>query len=472
MNVATVSSTSVSSSTVIAPVSSQERGITTDLIARLKSNFENNAVRCLAQGTVTENGYASAAMDRNVVQRVHNLFTHTVTKETSVTNQKASGRCWLFAGLNVMRDAMIKMYGMKRFEFSQAYLFFWDKFEKSNFYLNNIIATADREWDDRLIHHLNTDIVSDGGQWDMFVNLVQKYGVIPKECMQETYASSSSRMMAKNLKKLLRSFAVELRKMHGEQVGQTAIQARKEEMLQDIYNLLAVHLGTPPNEFDWKWKDKGDKVHKEENLTPQTFFDKLVPYNPADRVCLIHDPRKNHPYGQHYTVEYLGNVTGGKPVSYINLPVAELKKYTQKMIDTNEPVWFGCDVGQDFSRKKGILDTNLFRPERVYGTKPKITKEERLLSGDSLMTHAMVLRAYDTKKGSGSSEEHSTHWRVENSWGEDSGNKGFLCMNDQWFDEWVYEVAIEKAFLSPEHLAILDQEATVLPPWDPMGSLA
>ena len=393
-------------------------------------------------------------------------FSHKLASNKA-TSQEHSGRCWLFSGLNVLRAEAMKKMNMKEFELSQSYQMFWDKLEKSNYFLESVITTLDEPIDGRLFMFLLKDPLQDGGQWDMFINLVKKYGVVPKSVMPETESSSNSRVMNLLITKKLREYAAQLRRLHEEGNGIDALRERKEEMLAVVYRMLAIHLGQPPRSFFWQWHDKDEKFHRADEIRPQEFFDRYVKYDLDSIACLINCPTADKPFDKLYTVEYLGNVVDGQIIRYLNVEMPVFKRAAAEMIKAGRPVWFGCDVGKMMERDLGILDMEVYDYGLVYDSEFESDKAERVDYGQSVMTHAMVLTGVDLDE-SGAPRK----WRVENSWGDKLGDKGFFVMSDRWFDEFMYEVAIDKAFLSPELLAVLDTEPIRLHPWDPMGSLA
>ena len=436
-------------------------------IQRLDAAFASEPRNRLALNAVTQSDASAVALNREVVSQIDHTYSHLI-ETPEATNQKSSGRCWLFAGLNTLRLLAMKEMNVERFELSQSYLMFWDKLEKSNFFLESIIETVDEPLDGRLVQWLLANLVSDGGQWDMFVNLIEKYGVVPKSVMLETNSSSKSGLMNAALTAKLREDARDLRQLHGEGESAEALRQAKGRMMEDLYAMLCIHLGKPPSSFVWEWRDKDKAFHRHEGpITPRGFFEKYVGADLDDMVCLIHAPTQDKPYRKMYTVQYLGNVVGGHPVRYLNVDIEPLKQATAEMIVDGQVVWFGCDVGKSMERELGVLDPAIYDYELLYGTPFNLDKAARLDYGHSRMTHAMVLTGVDLD-GSGK----PIKWRVENSWGTERGDKGYMLMSDSWFDEYVYEVAVSRRFLSADLLAVLDTEPVVLPPWDPMGALA
>ena len=440
--------------------------ITTEQLDAFAEAFNGSPKNRLSMNAVTKNPVHSVALNRAVVTGTDHTFSHKLPSNKA-TAQKKSGRCWLFSGLNVLRAEAIKNLNMKEFELSQSYLMFWDKLEKSNYFLESVISTLDEPIDGRLFMFLLKDPLQDGGQWDMFINLVKKYGVVPKQVMPETESSSNSRVMNFIVTTKLREYAAELRRLYAQSKDIDGLRARKEDMLGVIYRMLSIHLGQPPRRFFWQWHDKDEEFHRVGEITPQDFFERYVNYDLDSVACLINCPTTDKPFNKLYTVEYLGNVVDGQIVRYLNVEMPVFKQAAVEMIKAKRPVWFGCDVGKMMERDLGILDLEVYDYGLVYDSEFKSDKAERVDYGQSVMTHAMVLTGVDLDSSGAPSK-----WRVENSWGDKVGEKGFFVMSDRWFDEFMYEVAIEKRFLDPELLAVLDTEPIKLHPWDPMGSLA
>ena len=443
-----------------------DRTLTTVDTELLRKDFTANPAYRLAQNAVTKVGVDDVALNREIVNNTSHSMS-TLLDDWKVTNQERSGRCWLFAGLNLLRVGAMRKMGLKEFEFSQNYMMFWDKLERANYFLEAIIETADRDVDDRTVAHLLTSAVAeDGGQWNMFVAIVSKHGLVPKSFMPETSSSSNTGRMNSVLRSLLRQGAKSVRAAANGDGGAPAARAEKAELLRVIYRVLCIHLGTPPDRFDWQWTDKDRQFHRDGMITPQEFAARYVDLPLDDYVCLVHDPRPSSPFGRTYTVEYLGNVVGGPQVIYLNVDMRLIKDIAARAMQQGEPVWFGCDVGKMMSNEFGVWDAHLFDLPAVYDSEFTLDKSDRLLFGETLMTHAMLFTGVDVLDGA------TRKWRVENSWGSDKGKDGFYTMNDSWFDEYVFEIAARRDALPETLRQALDTEPIVLPAWDPMGALA
>jgi bleomycin hydrolase len=437
--------------------------ITRKQVVELRKDFAANPSNKVAQNAVTNVQLPDLTLDRNLVQNMDSSFS-TKLDDWKVTAQMKSGRCWLFATLNLFRVGAMKKMNLKNFEFSQAHIHFWDKFERANHLLEAIIETADRPVDDRTIHFLLSDPIGDGGQWNMAMNLIRKHGLVPKSAFPESNTSSATRWMNTELKNILRSSACEIRAIL--EGGGTEDEARehKEKRIADVWKMLCIHLGTPPKTFDWQWRDKDDKFHRKGRMTPQQFAAEYVDIEWEDYVCIVNDPRNE--YYQTYTIDFLQNVAGGPPVVYLNVPSKEMKAVTQRLLEDGMPVWMGCDVGKEMDRKKGLWDADLFDVEGLYGVEYGMDKADRLRHNQTMMTHAMLFTGVDVVNG------RARRWRVENSWGGETGQKGYYTMNDSWYDEYMFEIAAPTSYLNEKMVAGLETEPVVLPAWDPMGSLA
>ncbi|KAF2403904.1 peptidase C1B, bleomycin hydrolase [Trichodelitschia bisporula] len=396
---------------------------------------------------------------------------------TPVTNQRSSGRCWLFASTNVFRVALMQKYKLKEFELSQAYLFFWDKLEKANYMLENILDTVDEPLDSRLVQELLSSPVGDGGQWDMVANLVSKYGLVPQSLYPDSYNAQNSSAMGRLLTTKLREDALCLRTMAKSKnpATRSSLPATKEKMLREVHLILTLMLGPPPSpnkKFTWQFYDR-DGAFTSVELSPVDFAAQLSKPNVVRALggtdvsrlfSLVNDPR--HEYLRLLTVERLGNVYGGRPITYVNVDMPTMKAACVAMIKRGLPVFFGCDVGKSSDSDMGIMDTELYDYGLGFNISLGMSKAERLMARESAMTHAMVLTAVHVVDGK------SVRWRVENSWSKERGTEGYFVMTDKWMDEFVYQAVVDPAFVSEEVNKVLKQEPKALPLWDPLGALA
>ncbi|KAI9737456.1 MAG: hypothetical protein M1834_009611 [Cirrosporium novae-zelandiae] len=392
-----------------------------------------------------------------------------------ITNQNSSGRCWLFASTNVFRVAIMKKHNLNEFELSQAYLFFWDKLEKANYFLENVLDTVKEPLDGRLVKELMKDPVGDGGQWDMVANLVEKYGLVPQSLYPDSFNAKSSRIMGSLITTKLREDCLTLRSLASKKNSISTVASAKDKMLREIHLMLTLMLGPPPNpnqKFTWEYDDKDGKFRKIVT-TPRAFSKELsssdsIRANAGTDVnklfSLVNDPRNS--YMSLLTVERLGNVFGGRPITYVNVDMTTMKKACIDMLQAGIPVFFGSDVGKYSNSVTGIMDTGLIDYELGFNISLGMSKAQRLMTGESSMTHAMVLTAVHVVDGK------PVRWRVMNSWGDKAGSKGYFVMSDKWMDEFVYQAVVDPSFVGKEVKDVLGQQPTVLPLWDPMGALA
>ena len=437
-----------------------------DFTDKLYAAYEANPKFAAMENAISHNGLLASLEKRSAAVENTPIFSLDLTKD-KVSDQKASGRCWMFAALNTFRHKMIAGFQLEDFELSQAHTFFWDKYEKSNWFLEQVLATADQELTSRKVKFLLDTPQQDGGQWDMVVALFEKYGVVPKSVYPESISSSNSRELNQILNKLLRQDAQILRELAAKGAESAELQAKKEELLQEVFNFLAMNLGLPPRQFDFSYRDKDNNFHSESGLTPQVFFKKYVDLKLDDYVSIINAPTADKPYGQSYTVEMLGNVVGSKPVRYLNVEMDRLKELAIAQMQAGETVWFGSDVGQSSNRKAGIMADGMYDFTSSMDIQLTQDKAGRLDYSESLMTHAMVLTGVDLDENG-----KAKKWKVENSWGEKVGDKGYFVASDSWMDEYTYQIVVRKEFLTEAELAAYEAEPIVLAPWDPMGALA
>ncbi|PUU88403.1 MAG: bleomycin hydrolase, partial [Halanaerobium sp.] len=410
---------------------------------KFKKKFKARENSEIIANAVIKNGINDTALNNESVKKMHYDFSEEIDVG-KVTNQEKSGRCWMFAALNNIRYSISKDLKIKDhdFELSQAYTMFWDKLEKANYFLENIISTVELDIDSRRVMWLLNEPTNDGGQWDMFTALIEKYGIVPKYVMPESYHSSNSHYLNKILSLKLRDLAQTLRKDFKLGADKESLREEKEDMLAEIYSILAYFLGEPPQNFDFEYRNKDGEFYRDSELTPQEFYNKYSKVKMTDYVSIINAPTADKPFDQTYTVEFLGNVKEGQQIHYLNLPIEKLIAYTKEQLKDGEPVWFGCDVGQWSDRELGIMDTKLFNYGDVLDTKFSLDKGQRLQYGESILTHAMAFTGVNLK------DDEPLSWKVQNSWGEKVGENGFFIMSNDWFKEFNYEVVINKKYLA------------------------
>lgn len=441
----------------------QSKGsITSEMINSFREAVKIDASTKTVINALSANEVKKLALDRQTSVNINNYFTNKIKTE-GVTDQKSSGRCWLYAGLNLMRPTAMTSLNKKGFEFSQNYLFFWDKLEKANLFLESIIQTRTRQIEDREVEWLIKNPFPDGGQWNMVLALIEKYGVVPSEVMPETESSGNTGMMNALISTLLRKDASILREMHAKGKNESELNAKKNQMLAEVYRMLVFHLGIPPTTFDWRYEDKDGKVSQPQTFTPQEFYKKYVNIKLDDYVFLQSVPTQQ--FNKLYQIQFDRDLFDQPNMTFANIPIEKMKELTLKSVLANDPVWFGCDVGKESDSKLGVMKLGLYDYQSIYGVDFSMSKANRVLFQESIPTHAMVITGVDMVNGK------PEKWLIENSWGSKAGKEGMFAMYDSWFDEYTYAVIIHKKYIPKEILDIFKQPSIVLPPWDPMFSM-
>lgn len=426
-----------------------------------KKEYLNNDKLTTLQRALVKNSISNSVISNEIKGKDTFKFSIDI-KTMTATNQKQSGRCWIFAGLNVLREIIASKYNIENFEFSQNYVAFYDKLEKINFALEKLIELRNKDEDDRVLLWLLDNGIADGGQWDMLVNVIEKYGLVSKDAMLETESSSGTREVNYLVNCMIRKFNHKIRKMK----NLKEIRALKESTIKDAYNLLCTCFGTPPAKFDFEYVNKNGEYHLEKDLKPIEFYKNYVGDVLKDYVSIINAPTTDKPFNKVYTVDYLGNVVGGNDIKYLNLELKEFKKLVLAQLKDKEVVWFGSDCSRYGDRSVGIWDDKLFTYNESFGIDFNFTKEEALVNRNSAMNHAMVITGVNLD------EDNPTKWKIENSWGSEVANKGYYLCSDSWFDRFVYQAVVNKKYLTKEQKDILKKKASHLNPWDPMGTLA
>ena len=446
----------------LGSINAQEK-ISEEVLKEIQTSYLKDPYTKAARNALINNEISDLAKNWDQTGKLDHYFDYRVEIEGSRTDQKSSGRCWMFTSMNVMRPKVMEQLNTDDFEFSENYLYFWDLFEKSNLFLENVIETADKSFENRYVDHYFSSPVGDGGVWNSYINLAKKYGLVPKAEMPETHSSSNTRWLRRLLNRKLREFGLELRELVIARKDNNVIQERKVEMLKDVYRMLALNLGEPPTEFQWRYKDKEGNLSDYKTYTPRSFMQEVLPeVKLDDYVMLMNDPSR--PYYKYYEIENYRNVEEGVNWKYINLPNDDLKRFAIRSIKANEAMYASCDVGKQLDNERGFAAMENYDFESLYGVDFHMSKRDRILSGESGSTHGMALIAVDLDdKG------RPVKWQFENSWGPESGHQGFLTFGDDWFDNYIFRLVIHKQFIDQNILDILQEEPILLPPWDPMS---
>ena len=441
--------------TALAVQAQQQGGISSEMLNQIKQSYQNSASDKAIRNALGTNGIDQLAINQENLANFDTHFTYKV-KSNGITNQKSSGRCWLFTGMNVLRAQMINKYKLDGMEFSQNYVFFYDQLEKANLYLQGIIDTAKKPIDDRTVDWLFQHPMSDGGTFTGVADLIQKYGLVPSEVMPETYASNNTSKMRSLVGLKLKEFGLQLREAVAKGVKASSIQQQKTEMLGTIYRMLVINLGEPVQHFTWALKDGEPKEY-----TPQSFYKEFLGNDLTnDYVLLMNDPSRD--YYKVYEIDYDRHVYDGHNWVYVNLPIDEIKEIAIASIKDNTSMYFSCDVGKFIDRERGLLDVNNFDYDSLMGTSFGMDKKQRIQTYASMSSHAMTLMAVDLDKNG-----KSKKWMVENSWGM-TGYKGHLIMTDEWFNEYMFRLVAQKKYVPAKVQDLLKQKPILLPAWDPM----
>ena len=433
-------------------------GISEAMLKEIRASYTEDAADRAARNAMAQTPIATLATNADNLAMIDTNFSHRV-KTMGITDQQQSGRCWLFTGLNVLRAQMIEEYDLGELTFSHNYLFFYDQLEKCNLFLQAVIDTKHLKMEDRQVEWLFKNPLNDGGQFTGVSNLVMKYGVVPAEVMPENYQTNNTSQISNLIKLKLREYGLKLR----EQKDRRAPVALKTEMLKEIYQMLVRAYGVPPTEFEWTLRDKSGKVLSTKTYTPKSFYEEYFGELNLEKdfVMVMNDPTRE--YHKVYEIEYDRHVYDGDNWVYLNLPIDEVKALAIASIKDNTAMYFSCDVGKFLLSKKGTLDIANFDYESLFDVEFPMNKEQRVRTFASGSSHAMTLIAVDLDE-----EGNSRKWMVENSWGAKSGWRGNLIMTDEWFEEYMFRVVVNKKYIPAETLKLLEQKPVMLPSWDPM----
>lgn len=433
------------------------------VIKKFNRNMGENALNTVVMNAMGRVDLNELAVNRELIKSIDFSFSHELDVAPEATAQNKVGVCWLFAAMNLLRYFTQKKINVKSFEFSGPYLMFWDKFEKANYFLEKMIQFRQRNYDDRELKHFLDDPIPDGGDWYMFVNLVKKYGMVPASVMQHASYSKDSTIINKVIAGKLRQYAAKIRKMEQDGRPLSYIQTERKRFTEELYKIMVMCFGTPPESFDWSYRDEDKKFHRENNMTPQQFLKKYVSMDLDEYVCLWSSPMDDTPYNEVFTVAHTRKMVGGEPHLALNIPFEQFKKYALKKLKNHEPVLFSCDVGKDSLRKEGLLLKDIYNYDLLFQTHFGLEKAPRLAMSETKMTHCMLIVGVDLDENG-----QPIKWKVENSWGAEVGKKGYFVMSNDWFEDNVYQLIVPKKYLSKKELGLLKHEPVVLPLWHPM----
>jgi bleomycin hydrolase len=438
------------------------QSLTIPMLEEFKEHFFAEPRNRLAMNAITRGDLRELILNRDVLNSINFCFSHEV-ETAEVSDQARANTCWLFACLNWLRTITRKKSKVKSFEFSENYMMFYDKLEKANYFLENMIDLRDRDRDDRLVAHLLNDPNPDGGEWHYIANLIEKYGLVPKEAMPDTFNRENSKYVNEILGYKSREYALILRKMAKQGSSVDDLRAVKREQMQEIYRIMVIFFGVPPVKFSWSYRDDDKVYHQDLDITPQEFYARHVGLELDEMYTLVSCPADDTPFHRTVTVDYFTNMPDKRKLHYLNVPIEELKRIATEVLKDGEACLFGCEVRYQSNTKEGILDDSMLDLELAFNTKFSMSKAERIESLHVRCTHSMVFTGVDLVYG------QPMKWKVENSCGEKVGKKGYFVMTDKWFDEYVFDIAVPKRYLSPELLHQFDQPAIALPPWHPLG---
>ena len=452
----------ISAFCIVGMYAQNDGGITPEMLTKIKAGYQNTPENKALRNAIVANDINKLAANADNSTAFDDHFSNKVNSK-AITDQKSSGRCWMFTGMNVMRSKAIAKHNLPAdFQFSQAYTFFWDQLEKSNLFLQAVLDHRAKSMEDKHVEWLFKNPIGDGGQFTGVADLVTKYGIVPKDVMPETYSSNSTSRMSNILSLKLREYGLELRKMaNNKSTTEQQLQDRKTEMLQTIYRILVMTIGEPPTEFTWTQRDASGKAVSTDTYTPQSFFKKYVNEDFSKYFMIMNDPTRE--YYKVYEIQYDRHVYDGKNWVYLNLPMEDIAPLAIASIKDSTMMYFSCDVGKFLDRDKGWLDVNNYDYASLFGTTFNMTKKERVATFASGSSHAMTLCAVDLDANG-----KPLKWMVENSWGSSYGHNGFLIMTNEWFNEYMFRVVVEEKYIPARILTLTKQKPIMLPPWDPM----
>lgn len=436
--------------------------ITPEMLEACRADFSANPAHRLAMNACSNGSVDEIALNRQALASLDWHFSHEVSTG-AISNQKRAGFCWMFASLNWLRIDVIEKLKVENFEFSHNYMIFWDRLEKANRFLSTMVDLRDRSTDDRTVDFLLRDPSTDGGEWHMVANLIRKYGMVPKSAMADTYNLSDSTFLNKVVHYKLREAAANIFGLHRSGAEFAEIEQAQAQAMSEIYRILCILLGEPPERFDFTYRDKKNKFHAHRGLTPHTFYEQFVGRNLDDYVWVMSSPLDSTPFNRTFYMDQFNNVVEGEPGVFLNVAMNTLKDLAVRVLKDKQAILFGCDVLQESHRKAGVMDPDILQYELLFNAGFNMNRAQRMEFLQARLTHNMVILGVDLK------DDRPVKWKIENSWGDEHGQKGNFMMTNAWFEEYVYALVVDKRYLSLEQKALLKQNPTVLPPWHPLA---
>lgn len=433
--------------------------LNTEDLKKMRSTFLDDEKYRNTQNAVMQNGIKKSITNQSAINKHPFAFSIDVDSDKPL-NQKKSGRCWMFSALNFIRFQIEKKHHIKDMQLSTVYDFFYDKMEKANYFYHNIIETADKPLSDRKVKWLLKTPQQDGGDWSLLVSLVEKYGVVPMSAMPEDAVSANTNELDFMFNRKLQKDAMKLREMVNSDASDAKIDSELRRLNSENYKVISIALGTPPEKFTYEYRDENNQYHTTGEITPLEFFKKFVDINLEDYVEIMNLPGHGYKYNQSYAIDTSKNMVDGIDNRYLNVSMDQMKKMVIDQLKDDEPVWFGCDVLQEWNNPSGTLDVDVYDWKRSFGISLGRDKTVRFDYGESLPTHAMLISGVDLH------DEKPVNWKIQNSWGEKVGHKGYFTIGDKWFDEYTYETVVNKKYLTDEQLAAYEEEPIVLPYWN------
>ena len=442
-------------------ISAGAQQITETDLKDIQSSFVMDASTKALQNIITNDAnLRKLSLNRDIQGETDHYFKYKVDVK-GITDQQQSGRCWMFTSMNVLRPSVMKQFNIKEFDFSHNYNYFWDMFEKSNLFLENAIATAGHDMLERDVEFYFRTPVGDGGVWNLFYNIAEKYGVVPQNIMPETAHSNNTTQMRSVLNECLRTGGYELRTMVNSKKSKKEITEAKKNILKDVYRILSLCLGNPPSQFEWRYETSDGEI-KTLKTTPKEFYNMIKPenYNTESYVMIMNDPTRE--YYKVYEIANYRNTYVGVNWVYLNLPNDVIKKAAISSIKANEAMYASCDVAM-YNSADGVCHPEMFDYSSLFGVKLDMDKKARILTRESASAHAMTLMAVDTDEN-----DQPLKWQFENSWGPTAGHNGYMTFTDKWFDDYMFRIVINKKYLDDESSKAAKQKPITLPAWDYM----